>query len=153
MSSLRVPRAAASAAVVRRRMVAELLAHGVPVAVVDDAALVLSELLGNAVRHGADLPGGGIRADWSLGEGGLRLEVRDGGSGPQRLAAAAAGSHDGESGRGLGIVASLARRWGHDATGVACVVWAELALGSGGPVPDLPGDRDQQPQEEARRPA
>ncbi len=134
MSSILVPHEASSAAVVRHRLSDELASQGVAGAAVDAAALVLSELVGNAVRHGAPLPGGGVRASWALRDDVLRVEVRDGGEGvPEQLPPTASvpggGSvSDVERGRGLTIVGLLAGRWGTSRSGAAVTVWADLSI-------------------------
>ena len=51
---------------------------------VEPVSLVVSELVGNAVRHGAPLPTGGIRVGWTIGPDVIRIEVADGGRGPLR---------------------------------------------------------------------
>ncbi len=125
-----VPHAATSAALVRHQLIAELVARHAPGALVDDAAVVVSELVGNAVRHGLALPGGGLIARWHVAADGLRVEVVDGGPGPSGRRPAA--GSEAEGGRGLELVEALAARWG-SAPGVpGTVVWAELpALLSG----------------------
>jgi anti-sigma regulatory factor (Ser/Thr protein kinase) len=52
-----LPCTPASVAVARRRLIEELLAAGFFGAVIGDAALVISELLSNAIRHARPLPG------------------------------------------------------------------------------------------------
>jgi hypothetical protein len=79
-----VPHAPFSAATVRHELVIDLTAHEVPQDVVDDAALVMSELVGNAVRHGTPLQCGGVRVLWEVHDCALHLEVQDGGRGPRR---------------------------------------------------------------------
>jgi anti-sigma regulatory factor (Ser/Thr protein kinase) len=87
----------------------------------DDAELVVSELITNALRHGG--PGVDL---WvrPLAAGGLRLEVVDGrgGSTPQVQRP----DDDAESGRGLVIVETLARRWGTERLAAGKQVWCEL---------------------------
>lgn len=89
--------------------------------VADDALLVATELVTNALVHA----GGRCRLSARLAAGILRLEVRDQGSGvpdPQETAGTD------ESGRGLLLVSVLCSAWGVDATGgIGKVVWAELA--------------------------
>jgi len=97
----------------------------------DTAALVLSELLTNAVQH--------ARGPWDrlietryecLPDGELRIEVHDANtSRPQRKEP----STDGDSGRGLALVDALTRgRWGvSDRVGPGKLVWAVCA--DGGP--------------------
>jgi serine/threonine-protein kinase RsbW len=88
----------------------------------EDLRLVLSELVTNAIVHGQ-----GAVVDVRLtAEGGIvRGEVVDGGEG---FEAPPPGGLGDEGGRGLGIVATLTRRWGveHGSTHV----WFELDGGS-----------------------
>lgn len=132
MSAMLVPHAAPSASAVRHRFVDELRARGLPGIVVDDAALVLSELIGNAVRHGAPLPGGGIRVQWSVSDDMVRIEVADGGRGPLRHEASSpmvgGGSSDAERGRGLAIVGMLTASWGSAFDSTEAVVWADVGV-------------------------
>lgn len=97
-------------------MRAQLRGGGVAESVIDDAVLILSELLSNACKHGRPLLGapaghGSVRAAWRVDERGrLIVEVTDGG-GPTRPAAATP-SLTAHGGRGLGIVTALADDWG-----------------------------------------
>ncbi|WNI19680.1 ATP-binding protein [Actinacidiphila sp. ITFR-21] len=126
----------AGVAEARRRLRTDLCAQDVPESVRDDAVLILSELVGNSCRHArplgadaeqADAGRRGIRASWSVGADGLLvLEVTDGG-GPTRPRPASP-SLTAHGGRGLGIVGSLALRWGvRDAPGEV-TVWVLLAV-------------------------
>lgn len=124
MESLVVPHAPTSAALVRHQLIAELVARHAPGTLVDDAAVVVSELVGNAVRHGVALPGGGLIARWDLAPDGLRVEVVDGGPGPGGFRTTS--SRDAEGGRGLELVEALAARWGSTPARPGTVVWAEL---------------------------
>ncbi|MEU6727902.1 ATP-binding protein [Nonomuraea wenchangensis] len=115
-----------------RETVAQWLTDG-PQEVRDDAALVVSELVTNAVRH---VPGG-VRRDWvdvqlGFGRGFVRLEVTDPGA---DTSAPCVGEDDlmAQSGRGLRLVAGLAVRCGTWRTGHGCrVVWADLACAGAG---------------------
>ncbi|MGA4990172.1 ATP-binding protein [Nonomuraea bangladeshensis] len=115
-----------------RETVAQWLTDG-PQEVRDDAALVVSELVTNAVRH---VPGG-VRRDWvdvqlGFGRGFVRLEVTDPGV---DTSAPCVGEEDlmAQSGRGLRLVAGLAVRCGTWRTGHGCrVVWADLACAGAG---------------------
>lgn len=145
MTSLLVPHAGASAALVRHELVRELRGAGLPGDVVDDAVLVMSELVGNAVRHGRPLPDSqdAVRASWWVESGAVHVEVCDGGPGlpgswpaaqpPSPTADAHLPSPTAEGGRGLPIIDLLSTRWG--ATGPspagAVTVYAELLLGPG----------------------
>ncbi|SEN41338.1 hypothetical protein SAMN05216267_10057 [Actinacidiphila rubida] len=200
-TTMALPHGPTGVADARRRLRTDLYAHEVPEPVVDDAVLILSELLSNSCRHarplgqgdeggrrtgptGAQAPvarlphaepsvrapglgapgplgsasplgtagtGGqpghlgpsgsatrtpagpvdgpdeGIRAAWSVDDNGLLvLEVTDGG-GPTRPRPASP-SLTAHGGRGLGIVGTLALRWGvRDAPGEV-TVWAVLAV-------------------------
>ena len=105
-----------------RRLVDDVLARwDVPAGVRDDAALVVSELVTNAVLHG-DPP-----AELRLrrGTGHVVLEVHDGASFlPRKLRP---GIQD-EHGRGLQIVATLAQRWGTRPTPGGKAVWCVLPV-------------------------
>ena len=125
MTSFVVPHTPLSATNVRHELVIDLTSRDVPRTVVDDAALVLSELVGNAVRHGSPLPDGGVRVSWELDDCALHLEVCDGGNGTDLAAGPACTSAEG--GRGLTIVGLLARRWGTTSFGDGGVgVYADL---------------------------
>ncbi len=176
-TTMALPHGPAGVADARRRLRSDLDVRGVPGTVVDDAVLILSELVSNSCRHarplgegedgggavraGAQAPVGrfgggspgsglrsaavplpvqpsapesvpgardaGIRAAWSVGGDGLLVvEVTDGG-GPTRPRPSSP-SLTAHGGRGLGIVESLALRWGvRDAPGEV-TVWAALAV-------------------------
>lgn len=93
----------------------------------DSAALVLSELHGNAVRHARIPDEGLIETRFErLPDGRLRIEVHDAdGAKPELLHLAA----DAESGRGLGMVdAVTGGRWGVSGrNGPGKMVWAECS--------------------------
>jgi anti-sigma regulatory factor (Ser/Thr protein kinase) len=92
--------------------------------VIGDAALVLSELLSNAIRHARPLPGALVQVSWALRDGSLTVSVRDGGSRTRPHAGHPSPSSLG--GRGLAIVECLASTWGvQDSTG-GVTVWAIL---------------------------
>ena len=113
MTSHLVPHAPLSASSVRHELVIDLTASHVPPAVVDDAALVMSELVGNAVRHGSPLPpDGGVRVSWELTPDRVHLEVWDGGAATQEVADRGGVPPTAENGRGLTIVSLLAEEWG-----------------------------------------
>jgi CheY-like chemotaxis protein len=99
---------------------------------VDDAELVASELVTNALLHGA----GRCELRLALSDAALRLQVVDEGDGmpdPQN-----AGQGD-EHGRGLLLVSALCAAWGVEALpGGGKVVWAELLRPLPGPGADDP---------------
>jgi anti-sigma regulatory factor (Ser/Thr protein kinase) len=130
MSSLLVPFAATSVSLVRHRCVDELRGRGISPVTIDDTALVLSELVGNAVRHGQPLDGSSIEVRWEISQTTVRLEVRDGGRGPLKHEAGlpVRGSADAEGGRGLAIVAMLTGSWGSAFDAEEAVVWADIPI-------------------------
>jgi anti-sigma regulatory factor (Ser/Thr protein kinase) len=92
-----------------------------------DIALVVDELAGNGIRHTASGTGGKITIAVWAGPGAVRAEVTDDGAGGARPVVRT--DPEGESGRGLHIVAALASRWGHRADGPGTTVWAEFPVG------------------------
>jgi hypothetical protein len=104
----------------------DLVEAGVRGSALADAALVISELLSNALQHGQPLPNEAVRAAWDLDDGTLRISVSDGGGPTQPQLGQPTPTTTG--GRGLRIVARLSRQWGtscgHDGT----TVWAEVQL-------------------------
>ncbi len=125
-SVLRLPFTAASVSVARRRLVSDLLAADADDVAVCDAALVLSELLSNALRHAGPLPGGKLRVAWTLDASSIRVSVRDGGADTRpelgRPTQATIG------GRGLRIVEKLSRRWGASSDEEGTTVWARVPV-------------------------
>lgn len=124
--SLTLPFANESAAVVRKALVSWMVQRGSDANVVDDARQVVSELVGNAVRHAKPLDPGVMLVDWREQGGSLDLSVSDGGSlsiPRQRTA-----SPDAVEGRGLAIVAALAQRWWFEDDGTRKTVHALLPL-------------------------
>ncbi|GAA1420427.1 ATP-binding protein [Streptomyces thermospinosisporus] len=115
-SSMAVPHGPAGVGRARHRMRTQLREGGVPDQVIDDAVLILSELLSNACKHGrplgdAQAGDGDVRAAWRLDQQGrLVVEVTDGG-GPTRPAPSTP-SVTAHGGRGLNIIAALADDWG-----------------------------------------
>jgi CheY-like chemotaxis protein len=85
----------------------------------DTAQLLISELVTNAVVHGNAEP----RVDIHLDGTSVRFEVHD--DDPTLPTAGTADSLD-ESGRGLGLVESLAPRWGAEPTAGGKIVWFEI---------------------------
>jgi anti-sigma regulatory factor (Ser/Thr protein kinase) len=149
-----VPHDANGARQARQRLAADL-AELIPPPLVADCVAVAAELLGNAVRHAAPLPGGVVRIACRVGvtdrdESGepaaavVELRVSDGGS--PMVPTERVASPDSVDGRGLRIVAALARSWGVEREGDGQCVWAEVGgsasggwrnrLGGDGPAAD-----------------
>jgi len=127
-SVLLLPFAAASVGEARRRLVSDLIAAGVYDSAVCDVALVISELLSNALRHAAPLPlpGSKIGVAWQIDPGSVQVSVSDGG-GPTKpeLGEPAQGA---TGGRGLRIVEKLSSRWGASTGEEGTTVWAEVPV-------------------------
>ena len=151
-SSMAVPHGPAGVGQARHRMREQLRSCGMPDSVVDDAVLILSELLSNACRHGrplrrhTDTGDGDIRAAWCVdGKGGLTVEVTDGG-GPTRPVPATP-SVTARGGRGLNIISALAEEWGvRDDSSGEVTVWVLVneghrgeGSGRGAGAPSAPG--------------
>jgi anti-sigma regulatory factor (Ser/Thr protein kinase) len=135
-STMAVPHGPASVGTARRRLRKELTAHRIPESVIDDASLILSELLSNACRHARPLSDrtegaagsgtaiGQVEVGWEIGGGVLTIRVTDGG-GPTRPRRSSP-SLTARGGRGLGIVGLLATEWGIDDEPGKVTVWAAL---------------------------
>jgi anti-sigma regulatory factor (Ser/Thr protein kinase) len=125
-----LPHAPASVGQARRRVGTDLRAHGVPESQACDAALVLSELMSNAIRHARPLPGAQVQVAWTLNGRTLELAVSDGG-GPTRPQTAPP-SLSSLGGRGLNIVDHLSSSWGVRSDEQGSTVWAVLPTGLNG---------------------
>lgn len=99
--------------------------------VLEDARLLISEIVTNSVRHGHPSPDGHIHLSLSLTDEKLRAEVSDDGPGfsPEKIRR----SPEQIGGWGLGIVQEVADRWGVVKNGEVCV-WFEIDA----PIPDYP---------------
>jgi anti-sigma regulatory factor (Ser/Thr protein kinase) len=123
-SEVLLPYAPSSVATARWRLACDLRDAGMVTAAIGDAALVLSELLSNAIRHARPLPGATVQVAWALSDGLLTVSVSDGG-GPTR-------PHAGHpsvfslGGRGLAIVDHLCSTWGVHSSADGVTVWATL---------------------------
>jgi anti-sigma regulatory factor (Ser/Thr protein kinase) len=115
----------ASVAVARHRIASEMRSAGTTDGAVDDAAIVVTELLTNAIRHASPLSGRWLQVTWDLEDESVEIAVSDGGSTTlprvSRPALSALG------GRGLEIVETLSQRWGVCRTGPGTTVWAILS--------------------------
>jgi anti-sigma regulatory factor (Ser/Thr protein kinase) len=125
--TLRAPHEPASVGKVRREVVNDLQTRDLPEQLVDEAEMVASELLTNAVRHARPLSDGTIRVRWKIRGDVVEVEVTDGGG--QSVPRPAPRTVWLSSGRGLRIVRSIAHEWGVTEDRTGNVVWATL----GGP--------------------
>lgn len=111
----------------RRMLTVDIEAQGVQAEVVEDARLILSELLANAIRHAKPLVDHEVEVGWQVGDHEVELRVTDGGgSGVPGVRHARTGDM---GGRGLAIVDALAEDWGVAVESPGSrTVWAVLSL-------------------------
>ena len=105
-----LPHEVSAVADARRRLAAYLKRYRVAETACDDAQLVLSELLSNAIRYAPPLPAGEVRAAWWIDRAGIHVEVTDGrgDTEPKRIS----DPHpESVGGRGLAIVDILTSSW------------------------------------------
>ncbi|EYT83786.1 regulatory protein [Streptomyces sp. Tu 6176] len=117
---VRLPSRPESAAVARRLVQIVVLRWGMSPRLAEDAVLLVSELVGNAVRHtGARVFG--LRVGRRTGR--IRVEVRD----PSRGLPCLMPVQDLDvSGRGLTLVDKLSDRWGVDLLPRGKTTWFEI---------------------------
>jgi anti-sigma regulatory factor (Ser/Thr protein kinase) len=119
---LDLPATLRSASTARAVVRALLPGWGLPAPVVDDAELVVSELVSNAVEHA---PGSETyELEVVQRPDGVRISLADGSSIKPVVAALA---HDRPRGRGLRIVEALTDEWGSDEHKGGKRVWVELS--------------------------
>jgi anti-sigma regulatory factor (Ser/Thr protein kinase) len=105
----------------------EVVSLAIPQAAREQLALVVSELVTNAVLHPEAAPGDEVRLQIRVRSGRARIEVRDCGAGfdtpadvsPDPLAV---------GGQGLVIVAALSDGWGVVRGPDGCTVWCEVLV-------------------------
>lgn len=149
-SVVHLPCTPASVALARRALCADLRAAGIFDQAVRDAALVISELLSNAILHAYPLPGERLEVSWAVNGTSVEVCVSDGGSATMPQAGHPATSS--LSGRGLGIVEHLSQSWGVRTEEVGLTVWAILPAPrhdwqdggrDAGPLPGLAASAEQ----------
>lgn len=123
---LRVPFAASSVGMARQRLRRWMAAQHIGGEHIEEARVVLSELVGNAVRHARPLSDGTLLVTWCLDGGRLRLSVTDGGGTGRPHAVHP--SPSAVSGRGMLIVDSLALSWWVDQSRRGTTVHALLPV-------------------------
>jgi anti-sigma regulatory factor (Ser/Thr protein kinase) len=125
-SELVLPYTASSVGEARRRLIGDLAVAGIYEGAACDAALVLSELISNALRHATPLPGFTLQACWRLLDDSVEVAVSDGGAETVPTVHNPTGWAVG--GRGLGIVDRLSLRWGVSGEDGKTTVWAQLPV-------------------------
>jgi anti-sigma regulatory factor (Ser/Thr protein kinase) len=124
--ALNLPFAVESAGRVRDALDAWLDHHGAAPEVVDDARLVATELVGNAVRHASPLDNGTVLVRWQEQDAALALSVCDGGGAGEPTQVEAA--PEDADGRGLSIVDALSANWWIERNTQEHTVHVRLAL-------------------------
>lgn len=121
-ASLKLPARSDAARRARRFITDFCRAAHLPPHLCQTAALLVSELVTNAVIHGRTSATVEVHRPADT----LRVTVRD--DNPTLPAVGDAPDFTNEHGRGLLIVSKLARRWGVEASGDGKAVWFELAV-------------------------
>lgn len=103
-----------SASIARTKLAAFLTLNFASEPVIDDALIVLSEMIANAVTHGEPTADGTVEMSWAIKNGLLEISVCDAGSGASLKPVDF--DEDSLSGRGLSIISRVADRWWVDMT-------------------------------------
>ncbi len=106
---IKMPFEASTPAIARTRLAGFLTIHQAPSRAIDDALIVLSEMIANAVSHGSPDPEGRMEISWSINGDLLELSVSDAGVGASLKPVDF--DEDSLSGRGLAIIRRVADRW------------------------------------------
>jgi anti-sigma regulatory factor (Ser/Thr protein kinase) len=108
------------------------LIRDAPRATIENAKLVLTELLANEIKHGRYAPGDPLVCRVDRGASALRIEVAHSGVNFEMPSVPVAPSLERrESGWGLALITRLADRWGVDDSRGARQVWAEIDVADG----------------------
>jgi anti-sigma regulatory factor (Ser/Thr protein kinase) len=132
-----------------RRLVRDVLRTWAAPQDLDDAALLVTELVANVVDHaGGDV----LTLELTLAEAWLRVGVVDG-SAIRPIVREM--SHEQERGRGMRLVAEIAERWGAEEHNGGKRVWFELpaALDGAGLPALLGGDGPQDSESQTKEPS
>ncbi|HZJ04386.1 MAG TPA: ATP-binding protein [Nocardioidaceae bacterium] len=122
-----VPFSASSVPVARRQLKDWMADHGSSAEHIEDARLIVSELVANAIRHAQPLPDGNLVVSWSAQGRELDVSVTDGG-GPTRPRKVKAHT-SALSGRGMAIIDTVAVSWWAERTRSKSTVHARLLMG------------------------
>jgi serine/threonine-protein kinase RsbW len=123
---------AARSAGLARTATKDVLAFWLLADLEETAILLVSELVGNAVRH-ARTGGHVVLLRLEIAGTWLRIEVHDADPRPPRPRMPT-GLDESESGFGFVLVDALADKWGTRETPMGKAVWAELDIGQAGDV-------------------
>lgn len=95
--------------IARTKLAGFLTINRAPATVIDDALIVISEMIANAVSHGLPTAEGTIEISWAINGDLLELSVYDAGEGGSLKPIDF--DEDSLSGRGLSIINRVADRW------------------------------------------
>lgn len=123
--TVRVPFAASSVASARQQLKSWMREEGFDREAIEDGRVIVSELVGNSVRHAQPLSDGTILVTWCHDRGGLVVSVTDGGSASRPRAMRAPASA--LSGRGMAIVEALASDWWSERTRSRSTIHARIS--------------------------
>lgn len=121
--TMRLPFSASSVSVARQNMKAWMAENGGSGESIEDARVIISELVANSVRHAQPLSDGSILVTWTTDDDGeVHVAVTDGGSGtrPRNVHAPSSAL----AGRGMAIVEMLSLRWWTERSGSRSTVHA-----------------------------
>jgi serine/threonine-protein kinase RsbW len=125
-TTLRLPCTAASVSVARQGLKTWLSDRDASPEGVEDARIVISELVANSVRHARPLSDGSILVAWEARGDVVEVSVTDGGSDtrPRNVMAPSSAAE----GRGMAIIDVLADDWWIDRTASRSTVHALLSI-------------------------
>jgi anti-sigma regulatory factor (Ser/Thr protein kinase) len=124
--TMRLPFTPSSVSVARQQLRTWMNENGGSGEAVEDARVIISELVANSIRHATPLSDGQIHVSWTLAPRGIDLSVTDGGSStrPHKVNAPSSAL----AGRGMAIVETLALEWWSERTGSRNTVHALIDL-------------------------
>ncbi len=108
-NTIRLPFEMSTPSIARTKLAGFLTIHRAPASCIDDALIVISEMIANAVSHGLPTADGMVEITWTLNGDLLELSVYDGGEGGSLTPIDF--DEDSLSGRGLSIINRVADRW------------------------------------------
>ncbi len=126
-ATVRLPFEPSTPSMARTKLAGFLTVHRASPGTIDDALIVLSEMVANAVAHGRPAADGTMEIGWTIDVDRqlLEISVHDGGEGASLEPIDF--DEDSLSGRGLSIINRVADRWWVDMS-AGTRVGAELAL-------------------------
>lgn len=122
---VRLPFESSTPGIARTKLAAFLTLNRADLATIDNALIVVSEMIANAVAHGTPDDDGTMEISWSIDHDHLSLSVRDSGHGTDLVPRPF--DEDSLGGRGLSIISRVADNWSVDLSEGTCVR-AKLAL-------------------------